>query len=120
MQHDSCKYIYTVAPNGFLMNKRCPKCAGNKKKTTEEFKEEVYNLVKDEYEALGEYINASTLIKLKHNTCGFVYEVRPNSFLNGTRCPKCCSRKKKTTVEFKEKVYNLIKDNDTDLEKGVK
>ena len=51
-----------------------------KKKTTEKFKEEVYNLVKDEYTVLGEYLACNKKIEMKHNTCGYIYSVRPSSF----------------------------------------
>ena len=39
-----------------------------KKKSTEEFKKEVYDLVGNEYEVLGEYIKNDKKIKIKHNS----------------------------------------------------
>lgn len=42
----------------------------NKKKTTEEFKQEVYNLTENEYIVLGEYINANEKIEFLHILCG--------------------------------------------------
>ncbi|MBQ8997071.1 MAG: DUF2726 domain-containing protein [Clostridium sp.] len=110
MKHNKCGYIYKVIPNSFLSGRRCPKCSGLMKKTTEEFKQEVYNLVKDEYEVLGEYINSNTHIEIKHNKCGYIYKAAPNSFLSGNRCVKCSGLMKKTTEEFKQEVYNLVKD----------
>lgn len=61
------------------------------KKTNKEFKEEVKNLVGNEYTVLGEYINNKTKIKIKHNICGHEYMVRPNDFQQGYRCPECDS-----------------------------
>ena len=49
MKHNKCGYLYTIEPTNFLQGTRCAKCAGNAKKTTEEFKKEVYELVGDEY-----------------------------------------------------------------------
>lgn len=87
----------------------CPICHGNRKKTTDEFKSEVYNLVKNEYTVLGEYKNTSVKIEIIHNNCGNKYMVSPRDFLNGKRCPKCQHRSyKKTTEEFKQEVYKLV------------
>lgn len=65
----------------------------NKRKTTEDFKLEVYNKVGDKYEVLGEYINTNTKIKLIHKECGNPFETTPNSFLCGSRCPICKTTK---------------------------
>ena len=64
-----------------------------KRKTDAEFKKEVFDLVGSEYEFLDSYVNSYTKIKVKHNKCGHIYEVRPNLFLNnGSRCPYCCGK----------------------------
>lgn len=61
-----------------------------RKKTHEEFVEEVRQLVSDEYEILSEYQSAKTPIKLKHNICGHIYETNPSNFVSsGRRCPQC-------------------------------
>lgn len=64
------------------------------KKTTEDFKKDVYELVGDEYSVLGEYINRKIKIQMRHNICGNKYEVAPSGFIfQGSRCPKCSRRK---------------------------
>ena len=93
IKHNKCGNQYEVQPNVFLGGSRCPYCAGLKKKTTEEFKQEVFDLTGKEYSVLGKYKNTRTKIKMKHNKCGHVYEVIPNYFLQGTRCPVCKSFK---------------------------
>lgn len=48
-----------------------------KKRTTEEFKKLVYDLVGDEYTVLGEYTTTLTKIQMRHNKCGtktYIYE----------------------------------------------
>lgn len=60
-----------------------------KRKTTSEFKDEVFTVTKGEYTVLGEYINRVHKIKLKHNVCGNEYLVAPTNFLGGERCPRC-------------------------------
>lgn len=69
-----------------------------KRKTNEEFKQEVYNLVKDEYTFLENYVNSKAKIKVKHNKCGNIYEVQPSNFLKGTRCPYCAGLVKKKQI----------------------
>lgn len=81
-----------------------------KRKTTEEFEKEVYNITKD-YIVLGEYIDAKTKIKIKHNCedChNYEYYVTPNNFLNGKRCPKCYGDVNRTPEEFLQIVYSMV------------
>jgi len=109
-----CGYEFTKTPDSFLghgkrRGARCPKCEGLiRNKTTDYFKEEVFNLVGNEYEVLGEYITSETLILMKHSLCGSEYPVVPASFLSGRRCPKCFGTPKKTTEQFKKEVYTLV------------
>lgn len=91
VRHNVCGNIYSVSPDKFLFGRRCPYCAKNKKKTHEEFVQEVYKLVGYEYTVLSEYTNNKTKIKMKHNCdkcSNYTYLVTPNDFLNGYRCPK--------------------------------
>jgi len=78
-----------------------------RKKTTEEFKQEVFSLVQDEYEVLGDYINNRTKILIKHNKCGNNYYVRPNDFLQGYRCPYCQRSKGEEIIEEYLKKHNI-------------
>lgn len=71
------------------------------------FTERVRELVKDEYTFLEKYINAKTKIKVQHQICKDIYEVTPNSFLNGARCPKCKGGVVLTTEDFKHKVNEI-------------
>jgi hypothetical protein len=110
MRHDQCGFVYSVVPNSFIQGTRCPKCRGTVKKTTKEFKKEVYELVGDDYEVLGEYVNAKIKILMKHNKCNHEWEILRNKFLHGRRCPKCFGKLKKTDEIFKEEVKKLSKD----------
>lgn len=91
VRHNTCGNEYKITPNGFLRGNRCGKCHGNesKRKTTKQFKEEVYNLVGNEYSVLGEYISRSDDILIKHNVCGREYNVEPGNFLYKSRCIEC-------------------------------
>lgn len=106
-RHEKCGYEWGVKPNSFLSGTRCPNCYGKPRKTTESFKAEVKNLVGEEFVVLGEYVNNSTPILIKHVLCGTSYSVIPNSFLGGTRCSLCAGLKPYTTETFNEKVSTL-------------
>lgn len=82
-----CGYEWETNPEPLTKGHGCPICAKNKKKTTEEFKKEVYNLVGDEYTVLGEYRNKDTPILMKHNICNKKFRMAPNAFILGQRCP---------------------------------
>jgi very-short-patch-repair endonuclease len=116
MRHNSCGNDYMVTPNIFLTGHRCPHCFGSHKKTTRQFKQEVFDLVGNEYTVLGEYKNTNTRIKVRHNKCGNVYYVIPTNFLyGGTRCFNCSynHRTGLTLDDFKNDVYNLVGDEYT-------
>ena len=119
VKHNECGYVYEIRPSNFLKGSRCPYCAGHIRKTDTRFQHEVYILVGDEYEFLDKYVNTKTKLKVKHKTCGNVYEVQPNSFLHGSRCPYCSSSAKKTNTQFRQEVYTLVGDEYTFLEPYV-
>lgn len=105
--HKACKHTFKMTPNRFLMGNRCPFCAGSMKKTTEEFKKEVCESTKGEYELVSEYETCHKKVNIKHNECGNIYSVRPNDFQQGKRCPKCSHRSYKlTNSDFQEKLEN--------------
>lgn len=115
MRHNVCNHEWSVAPNNFIVhNSRCPKCAGNAKKTTEIFKQEVQALYGDEYTVLGTYKRNDAKILMRHNCnkCNnYEWSVSPVSFLTGkAHCP-VCSGKMKTTESFKNEVYDLVQDS---------
>jgi Zn ribbon nucleic-acid-binding protein len=122
-KHNKCGKIFPRTPHNFLSGTKCPYCShGHKKKTTEEFKKEVYELVGDEYQVLGEYINNGSgkngkKILMKHNKCGENIKIRANDFLSGNRCPICYGNIRKTTEEFKKEVHELVGDEYTVLGK---
>lgn len=59
-----------------------------RKKTNKEFKQEVYNLVGNEYTVIGTYSGSHNKVRIKHNKCGEIFNMAAGNFLNGQRCPK--------------------------------
>ena len=88
MKHKKCGFEYLITPSNLIRGNRCPRCCG-RYKTTEEFKEEVFEKVENEYQVLGKYKGTIIKIELKHMVCNKKYLVTPKNFLNGTRCPHC-------------------------------
>lgn len=89
LKHDECQQEFPVNPRKFLDRPHCRVCrpyvAG--KKSQEEFEDDIYKLVGNEYSVIGDYINNKTPIEMIHNVCGEPFEVVPNSFTSkGKRC----------------------------------
>lgn len=122
---NTCGYEFKTKPNTFLNGCRCPKCAKEnnaktakiraKRKTHEEFIEEVFSLSGSEYSVLGKYVSAKEKILFKHNNdeCNNTFHMSPSDFLSGERCPFCKGNrislaKRKTLEQFKSDVYNLV------------
>jgi hypothetical protein len=89
----------------------------NKKKNTEDFKKEILILMNNEYDVQSEYINSKTKVKMLHKTCGQIYDVKPNVFLNGRRCPVCYNNDRKIK---KERLETLLGDDYIVLEDEFK
>lgn len=96
IKHLKCNNSWEVRPSSLLhQNCRCPFCCSNNiKKDTEQFKREVYELTKGEFEVLSEYVNAKIQILMKHNKCGNKWWVEPTNFLSYHSCIFCSSRSK--------------------------
>ena len=83
-----------------------------RKKTHEEFIKEIKEKYHGEYSVLGEYVNAITRVKIRHNKCGYEWNVIPNNLLQGHKCPKCIgNEKKKTHEEFVEQLNKIHGEN---------
>lgn len=99
VRHNFCGYEYMVNPNNFLTKGvKCPKCAKNQKKTTEEFRKEVYQLENDEYKVIGKYKGKNIKILFYHNECGRYFEMTPDKFIQGHRCTQCSESKGEAKV----------------------
>lgn len=95
-----------------------------KRKTTEEFKKEIFNLTGDEYKLLTPYVTSKTKVKLLHNRCKRSYWVKPNVFLTGRRCPYCSKEtrginRRLNNKQFLIKVKNQVGGDYTFLEPYV-
>ena len=115
MLHNNCGNEFYVTPSSFLQGHRCAKCAGVMRYTTASFKEKVSDLVGEEFVVLSEFVNTKTKIKMMHSSCGCEFEIKPNHFLSGSRCPRCSGRQQLTTKIFIERVKKQVGDEYTVL-----
>lgn len=118
VRHNTCGTEWF--PNaGDLMKKRiCPTCGKkqnsvNITKTPQQFRLEFEELANNEYELLSEYYRSNVKVKIKHCDCGHEFEMMPQKFLSGQRCPNCRPNKKKTHTEFEKEVFDLYGDEFT-------
>ena len=68
------------------------------------FKERVRELVGEEYEVTGEYVNSETPIEMRHNKCGETLRVKPEHLVHGVRCN--CERGNMNKEEFIKFVHD--------------
>lgn len=117
MYHKTCDREFEITPYSFLGKRdgngkkgtRCPICAHNTKRDTDDFKREVYLMYGDEFEIIGNYTNRHNNIEIKHNLCNNTLSVRPRHFLDGnTYCRFCSKKERKDTKRFKEQVVQLV------------
>ena len=88
----NCGHIRESTLQNLYRHLKCG-CETNVKRnrTAEEFIEEVNNnSILGSYSLIGKYINQTTKVLLKHDQCGFIWEVRPSDVIHGkAQCPKC-------------------------------
>lgn len=92
IKHLTCGNTFTRLASKTTPKVNCPRChkQSRNKRTDKMFKEELKELVGNEYTPLEKYINTDTKTLLRHNTCGYEWSIAPNTFLNGgVRCPNC-------------------------------
>lgn len=93
-------YEWYTKPLVLLEGCGCPKCAGTKKLTHEEFITRIHQ-VNPDIEVLGTYINIKTKIKCRCKIDGYEWYTRPGVLLRGSGCPKCkISRGEKRIVQY--------------------
>lgn len=124
VKHNKCGNINYMFPNNLLRGATCIRCTNSsmnhdKIKSTEQYKREVYDLVGDEYSVLSSYTRSTNKIKMKHNKCGYIWQVQASSFLQGNRCPKCKGGVRKSPEKFREEFNHLVGDEYTLLSSYV-
>ena len=92
-------YIWDVIPNSLMRGLGCPKCAGNNRKTHEEFVAQMHE-INPNIEVLSKYISDQKRVKCRCLIDGHEWEPRANSLVRGKGCPKCSHHIRITTEMF--------------------
>lgn len=98
---DGCEW--RITPANTLCGKGCPVCAGNSKKTHEEYIKEV-ELLNPNIEVVEKYINAKTPILHRCKIDNHTWKAAPTDILCGKGCPYCAKNIKRTHDEYVFKV----------------
>lgn len=106
-----CGHEWLITPSNTLQGHGCPKCAGHKLKTTEEYVKDLA-AVTDTVVCLGEYVGSKTKIWHRCTVCGNEWLATPNTMLSRYGCPKCARNTIKKMVRCVETgiVYSSIKE----------
>ncbi|WP_258297698.1 hypothetical protein [Paenibacillus peoriae] len=112
-RHNACGHTYFTTPMNFVRGARCIPCgiqarSETPRKTHEQIVHEIYDLVGDEYTLMSRYKGSKEKLAMKHNACGHEYKVTSGHFFNGTRCPSCFGKSKKTKEGFINEVRQLV------------
>jgi len=113
IKHLVCENEYEVRPNDFRQGTRCPECAIKKKQKI--YLQKLLDNAKDgkDYKWLEDYKGSNKIKhKIKHLVCGNEYEVRPNDFRQGNRCPFCFGKfiYKTSNLNYLQELLNKTKD----------
>ena len=82
-----CKYEWNALPTNLLKGHGCPKCSKIFKKTTEEYREELYK-INNQIEVIGEYTGAREKIEVRCKICGHIWNPAAGSLIVGHGCPR--------------------------------
>jgi hypothetical protein len=95
MLRHSCGNEYLSLPKDRMVSKThgCSECVNTKSRGKYAIVENYLESILEEgYKWLDEYKNDNKAFhKIEHIKCGHIYEVRPNDFQQGYRCPECSS-----------------------------
>ena len=127
--HITCGKHYIVNQYKFFHNKnRCQntECKSNRKsiqhiKSKSQVKQEVENLVGDEYLLSGEYTGTNNNMIFRHNIpeCNYKFLMTPHNFIQGgQRCPACASKIRreklaKTQKQYEEEIFDRFENEYT-------
>lgn len=110
VRHNNCGREYYTYPGNAIRGNGCDYCARKsvqeqkRKHASEDFYQHVSSVDNGEYVILGDYVTALKKVQIQHLKCGNIYDVRPNDFKSGCRCPLCYESKGENKIRvFLEK-----------------
>ena len=89
--HKDCSLEFSANYSRFIRHPNCKHCE-RLTKSEQDFQNEIYDLVGNEYKLVSPYLGRKTDVQIWHSVCGTVQVYKPNKFLSGSRCSKCHQR----------------------------
>ena len=93
----------------------CAQCSEKKKKTTEQFAENLAKISPD-IEIIGEYKARHTNVTCKCKVCGCEWNAQPGNLLVGWGCPKCRATRGERKIAAHLDALNIIYDREKSFE----
>ncbi len=94
-----CGHEWSPSAGSLLQGTGCPACAGNLKKTQEQFNAEV-ETINPNVEVIGKYTGHHNKIHVRCMACGFEWTPFANSLLKGYGCPSCANHIPRSKEQF--------------------
>ncbi len=110
---NTCNNIFLQVPSGHLLGYGCSICYHSKIRCSiEDFIIKAIKIHNDKFNYdLVEYVNSSTKINIKCNTCSNVFEQTPNDHLSGYGCKVCADNiLRSNTEDFINKAKKIHND----------
>lgn len=111
VRHAGCGNEYDIMPRVLLTGCKCPYCdKSSKTKSHEDFGKKVAALTGGDYTLLPEprWVASTQKVRLRHESCGHEYDVKPQLFINGRRCAVCAGKRKRTQEVFETQVLDAV------------
>jgi len=106
LRHKKCGYEWKTDGENFRRGRQCPKCMFAIHYTTEQYRDIIKN-TDNSYTLISEYIDEKTKIRLRHDDCGYEWNILPRNFVyNNCRCPICKQIKSKKVEYIKKYLDN--------------
>jgi very-short-patch-repair endonuclease len=96
---NKCNYEWSPIATNLIKGARCPNCEGRKKRSHEEFVEDMSE-INPHVDIKGTFVNTASKIEYMCKVCDHSWSATADSLLRGTGCPNCAGTKRKTQEEF--------------------
>ncbi len=86
-----CGHIRRSSLNNLVKSLKCGcQTSVYRNRTPQQFINECNRYYNNQLELVGEYVNQTTKVLLRHIPCGMIWKVRPSDIIHGrSHCPKC-------------------------------
>lgn len=102
-----CGSTHYYLPISLIKGCWCPNCKGSRLKKEDEFLSDLYDKHGNLITIESKYINDSTKMLFKCNKCGYIWNAKPRTILNGHGCPKCKIKHLERDVDLLLKYENV-------------